>query len=192
MAIVQCPCGHYFDDTRNDSCPYCEKYEGGAVDSGELNEQLTSYYDFGFESGADDGGYQLTEAYGEEVEEYERTIGIFTEESGNVLTVGWLVCMCGPMKGKSYTVHSGRNFAGRSFDMDIVLSDDGYLSRENHFSVVYDPRGKAFYLVAGEGQSYLNGEAVTSQCELGEGDVIRAGMSEYIFVPFCKEGRDWD
>ncbi len=187
MAIVQCPSGHYYDDNRNDTCPYCEKLENDSPISPGLNEQLTSYYESDY---GDD--YRLTEGYGESVEEYDKTIGIFTPETGNVLTAGWLVCVSGPVRGKSYVIHSGRNFAGRSFDMDIPLSDDNYLSRENHFSMVYDPRGKAFYLVSGEGQTYVNDNAVTSQIEIFEGDVIRAGMSEYVFIPYCKEGRDWN
>jgi hypothetical protein len=65
------------------------------------------------------------------------------------------------------------------------------LSREKHFSIVYDPKGSGFYIIAETGRTYLNGNHLTGGHELVEGDHITAGESEYIFVPFCKEGRTW-
>lgn len=187
MAIIKCPNGHYYDDKRNSTCPYCEKVDNGNFDRSVLNEQLTSYM-----PSDDDDNVQLTEGYGEFVTEYEKTIGIFTDESQNVLTAGWLICVKGVEKGKSYVLNSGRNFAGRSFDMDILLSGDDSVSRENHFSIVYDPKSVTFYLVSGSGHTYLNGNAVSNQAEIFEGDIIQAGISEYMFIPFCKEGRVWN
>ena len=188
MAIVQCPNNHYYDDKKNSTCPYCEKMNQAQTSEVGLNEQLTSYMD---PSGMDDNA-QLTEGYGEAVSEFEKTIGIFIDESQNLLTVAWMVCIEGPEKGKSYVIHSGRNFAGRSQNMDIVLSDDDTISREKHFSVVYDPKSIAFYLVSGSGHTYVNGEAVSAEKSLLDGDVIQVGQCKYVFVPFCKEGREWD
>ena len=186
MAIVQCENHHYYDDSKNTECPYCLKMRTEPA-SNELGEQLTSYY-----SEYDDTDGQRTEAYDESVSEYDRTIGIFVDETQNELTVGWLVCLNGFAKGKSHVVHSGRNFAGRSLDMDIVLQDDDKISRDRHFSIVYDPKSIVFYLVSGEGHTYLNDEVVSAECELKDGDVIKAGESRYIFVPFCKKGREWE
>lgn len=188
MAIVQCSRNHYYDDERNTSCPYCEKFNNAIAPESGINEQLTSYVD---PSEYDDNA-QLTEGYGDSVYEYEKTIGVFWDETQNLLTTGWLVCVEGSQKGKNYTIHAGRNFAGRSLDMDIVLSDDNSIAREKHFSVVYEPKSIAFYLVCGEGNTYLNNEAVVSQKEMFDGDIIQAGNSKYLFVPFCKEGRDWN
>lgn len=188
MAIVQCPNNHYYDDKRNVTCPYCEKMQSPLASLSELNEQHTSYLD----PTESDLNVQLTEGYGEFVNEYERTIGIFMDETQNLLTVGWLVCVFGNEKGKNYTIHSGRNFAGRSQEMDIVLSDDMSIVREKHFSIVYDPKGIAFYLVAGEGHTYINGETISAEVRIFDGDEIQVGQSKYLFVPFCKEGRVWD
>ena len=187
MAIVQCPNNHYYDDKKNTQCPYCEKLNARECED-DLNEQLTSY----FEPEENDDNVQLTEGYGEVVYEYEKTIGIFTDETNNVLTTGWLVCISGAEKGKSYTLHSGRNFVGRSLNMDVVLSDDVSISREKHFSIVYDPRSVRFYLVAGSGYTYKNEQLISMDNELFEGDIIRAGQNQYIFIPFCKEGREWE
>lgn len=188
MAIVQCSSNHYYDNKKNSTCPYCEKMKNySATDTG-VNEQLTSYIN-PVEANDD---VQLTEGYGEFVSEFEKTVGVFIDETQNVLTVAWLVCIVGSEKGKSYVIHSGRNFAGRSLDMDIVLSDDLAIVREKHFSVVYDPRSVSFYLVNGEGNTYVNGEAVSAEKSIVDGDVIQVGQSKYLFVPFCKEGREWD
>ena len=187
MAIVQCSNNHYYDDKRNSTCPYCEKNNVVIANTG-VNEQLTSYYIDPVEI---DDNAQLTEAYGENVTEFEKTIGIFIDETQNICTVAWLVCVEGAERGKSYVLHSGRNFAGRSQDMDIVLSDDDFISREKHFSIIYDPKSIAFYLVSGSGHTYINDSLVSSEKIMVDGDVIQAGQSKYIFVPFCKEGREW-
>ena len=190
MAIVLCANNHYYDDKKNSVCPYCEKMFSGETQRPEdnLNEQLTSYIDpIEF-----DDDVQLTEGYGEEVSEFDRTIGIFTVETPNRLTAGWFVCVSGEEKGKSYPIFSGRNFAGRSLEMDIVLSEDEMISREKHFSVVFDPKSRNFFLLPGTGHTYVGGEPISSERILQEGDVIQAGQSEYMFIPFCKEGRDWN
>lgn len=186
MAIVKCFSGHYYDDQKNEECPYCNKDTTFPDERGGIGEQATSYY-----GAFDDDDGQLTEAYCDNVDEEQRTIGVFLEENLSAPTAGWLVCINGPVKGMSYTLRSGRNFAGRSADMDIILYDDPKLSRRCHFSVVYDPKSVEFYLVAGEGCTYHNGVAVTSQVKLIEGDEIAAGDSNYVFVPYCKEGRVW-
>ncbi|MCI8371751.1 MAG: FHA domain-containing protein [Lachnospiraceae bacterium] len=189
MAIVQCMNNHYYDDSKDSTCPYCaqENYVSGS-ESG-MESQTTSYYSFSYDQ--EDDGAQVTEAYGDSVGECDKTIGIFSKDAENEMTAGWLVCRNGFMKGKSYVIHEGRNFAGRSYEMDLGLSDDPAISRKNHFSIVYEPKSIMFYIVSGEGRTYLNGEAVTDVCELEEGDRITAGESDYIFVPFCRADRIW-
>lgn len=188
MAIVQCPNHHYYDNNRNDQCPYCEKLRSEQDAGKTLNEQQTSYMNLSVDAGEE----QQTEGYGEEVSSFEKTIGVFTDETQNLLTVGWLVCLSGGEKGKSYVIHPGRNFAGRSLDMDLVLSDDSSIARQKHFSIVYDPKSIEFYVVFGSGSTYVNGVPLASQQKLTEGDVIQAGHNRYMFIPFCKEGRDWN
>ncbi|MBQ7499895.1 MAG: FHA domain-containing protein [Clostridia bacterium] len=187
MAIIKCPQGHYYDDNKTSDCPYCAKLEVIPPDPGDMNEKLTSYV---IPTEEEDGA--LTEAFGENVSEDDRTVGMFFSDTENMFTVGWLVCTDGIQKGKSYVIYSGRNFAGRSTDMDIVLSDDYKIKRDNHFAVVYDPKDSVFYFVAGDGASYVNGEFISSQCVLNEGDEITAGDSTYCFVPFCKGDRKWN
>lgn len=187
MAIVQCKNLHYYDDSKNSECPYCLKMESAGNMDG-INEQMTSYMDVDM----DDSNEVMTEGYGESVNEYDKTISIFTDETHNELTVGWLVCRKGSEKGKSYVIHSGRNFAGRSADMDIFLSGDQKIEREKHFSIVYDPKSVSFYLVSGNGQAFINGEALVDEILLNEGDIITAGDNDYMFIPFCRKGCVWE
>ena len=185
MAIIQCPNNHYYDDERNSSCPYCEDINLRILPK-SFNEQLTSYIM------PNNDEECLTEAYGECVDEFERTISIFSDDSFNILTVGWIVCISKLAKGMSHVIHSGRNFAGRSSDMDIVLINDYKIRREKHFSIVYDPKSITFYVVAGEGYVYVNGKIVNSEIKIYDGDIIQAGESKYMFIPFCKKGREWN
>ena len=189
MAIVQCDQHHFYDNKRYPSCPICAKgFEEPRPDH-EIRNSVTSYMDdFDFPKPQNEA---VTQGYSDFVNEDSHTIGIFTDESQNRLTVGWLMCMNGPMKGKSYPFFSGRCFAGRSNDMDLVLSDDLKITRVKHFSLVYDPMSVSYYVVPGYGQTYLNGVPVSEAMALREGDRISAGDSEYCFVPFCKEGRVW-
>lgn len=190
MALIQCENNHFYDDSKDSFCPYCAKLNSISPQQAGFEEQLTSYYAMPLEYDDDDS--QKTQAYDEDVEDFQKTIGIFMDETENILTTGWLVCMNGKMKGKSYVIHSGRNFAGRSFDMDIALTDDLEITREAHFSIVFEPKSVTYFIVPGAGRSYLNGKIITEACELNENDEIQAGQSKYIFVPFCKEGRIWD
>lgn len=184
MAIVQCPNQHYYDDSKNSECPYCQKLNRG--ESSEFGEKKTVY----FESTQEEA---LTEARLDDVDENDKTIGIFEdEETGNTFVTGWLVCMNGLMKGKDYTLHAGRNFAGRSLDMDLVLTDDGKLSEKKHFSIIYDPKTITYYFMRGNGLCYINGESVEEEYILHAGDRIKAGDTEYVFIPFCEEGRKWE
>ena len=76
--------------------------------------------------------------------------------------------------------------------MDIRFTDDDYISRDNHFSIVYDPKSNKFSLVPGGGESHINNMVVNNVQQLYEDDVIEVGQTKYLFVPYCKEGRTWN
>ena len=188
MAIIQCPLGHYYDDQRDAQCPYCRRQgteEWSSQD--DFNERATIYAPppEAYEE-------QLTQGYGEDVGDADLTIGQYSIANGNRQTVGWLVCTVGPAFGKSYSLYAGRNFAGRSFDMDLVVSDDYKIARQKHFSVVYDPKTVGFFLVPESGAVLRNGVLIKAAEKLNEGDDITAGDAVFTFIPFCKEGRTWE
>ena len=185
MSIIQCDQGHYFDDSRDTECPYCKKLKTFIISEDDFGEKLTQY------KVKDDDEAVMTESYGENVDENEKTIGIFDRDERNRLTAGWLVCTEGIERGASYTIYSGRNFVGRDEGMDVVLREDKGISRKRHFSLVYDPKSKKYYAVEGESVVYINSDPLSGSREIFENDVFQAGSSKYLFIPFCTGDRIW-
>lgn len=186
MNVTCCENGHHFDGDKYKTCPYCkENVEGGehdlvtvAMEAVQMDMQLSD---------------KLTERYLEHVHQNDLTISAFFANEHIFPTTGWLVCTRGKQYGKTLPIYMGRNFAGRSKQMEIFLGNESWISRENHFSIVYDPKSVRFILVKGTGEIFLNGTEVLSPIELKEDDKISFGEeAEYIFVPYCKEGRTWD
>ena len=180
MAIVRCDMGHFYDESKYTSCPHCE---GGMEDDKTVSgviAQLTNRSEI----------VQNLVDFGPAIPADEKTVGIYKKRGWDPVA-GWLVCVAGPEKGRDYRLHSGRNFLGRALQMDISVADDKEISRENHCSVVYEPKRRNFFLVPGSANVYLNGQTVNESATLATGDTIGAGGSEFVFIPFCKEGREW-
>lgn len=181
MKIIQCENYHYYDREKFTSCPFCERDR----QKGLLKEQQTVYC-------PQKGNQQVTVSYGTDLSEQIKTIGMYESKDAACEVTGWLVCLSGAMRGSSYNLHHGRNFAGRFFDMDICLSADMQISRENHFSIIYEKRTNLFYILPGYGAVFLNGILLQTQQQLEENMIIEAGMSRFIFVPYCKGERVWE
>lgn len=185
MAIVQCAQGHYYDNTESALCPYCKMLQDRPEDRESRQEQKTVYQ-------AEAEQESKTQAYGSEVQQEDRTVSLYMQEQESRRTVGWLVCVSGVQRGQSFPLFDGKNLAGSREDMEIVLPEQPDVSPETHFLIAFDARFCQFYLVGGAGTTYLNGEHCVSPHRLKEDDRIRAGDGEYIFVPYCREGRTWE
>ncbi|MDR2933202.1 MAG: FHA domain-containing protein, partial [Oscillospiraceae bacterium] len=123
----------------------------------------------------------------------EKTVGIYKKTKGIDPVTGWLVCVGGDERGRDYRLHTGRNFVGRSYKMQICIADDPEVSRENHCSVVFEPIKSVFMLVPGTGTAtYLNGERLDGALVIKKGDMIQIGGSQMEFIPYCGEGKNWD
>jgi len=87
---------------------------------------------------------------------------------------GWLVCIEGTRVGKDYKIKNGKNFIGRSDDMDIQIVGDNDIAARNHAIIVYDPKKKNYVLLPGDssGIAYLNEEPAYMPSELSGYDVI--------------------
>lgn len=114
-----------------------------------------------------------------------KTVGLMQEKMGFDPVVGWLACVEGPSRGKSYTVRGGINAIGRSERMDIVVTGDMTISAENHVKLSYSDRNNRFSLIPGEGRNivYLNGEEVFAATPLHAYDLIDFGETKLLFVP---------
>lgn len=186
MNVVRCKNGHFFDKDKYASCPCCQQAGQDkekdsvtvAKDAAKLDMQLSD---------------QLTDMYFKGAYLGDKTISPFFAKKHFSPTTGWLVCVKGKQYGRTLFIYSGRNFAGRSMSSDVFLGNEQWISRDNHFSIVYDPKSIKFMLLKGTGAVYLNGVEVLSPQELKEDDRISLGENtEFVFIPYCKQGRCWD
>ena len=122
-----------------------------------------------------------------------KTVGMMQEQMGFDPVVGWLACVEGPSRGKSYTIHGGINSIGRSERMDITVTGDMTISAENHAKLSYSDRNNRFNLIPGDGRNivYLNGDEVFAATPLNAYDIIDFGETKLLFVPLCGERFTW-
>lgn len=112
-----------------------------------------------------------------------------TEPGGTTLdpglVVGWLVSVSGPVRGRSYELHAGRNFIGRAATSDVALPEDTAVARERQASVIFDPRTARFSVTANETRelTYVNDELVYDHCDLTANDVLLVGSTSLMLVP---------
>lgn len=107
---------------------------------------------------------------------------------------GWLACIEGASKGKSYCVHAGYNYIGRSEHMAICIGGDMSISRERHALIAYDHEENVFFFGPADGKSLVrvNGKMVMGPTEIHAYDVLTVGETKLMFVPLCGERFNWD
>ena len=132
--------------------------------------------------------------YGMSVTASNKTVGMMQEKMGFDPVVGWLACVEGPGRGKSYTIHGGVNAIGRSERMDITITGDMTISSENHAKISYSDRSNRFNLIPGDGRNivYLNDEEIFAPTPLSAYDVIDFGETKLLFVPLCGDRFVWE
>ena len=177
--MKQCDNGHFYDENRFDSCPYCR--EGSGV--GKTVAAVT----LGKTVAAMPGGATADT-------DRDKTVGIIKKDIGIDPAVGFLICIAGPNRGRDYKLIAGRNFIGRAAAMDVALTDDDTVSRESHALVTYDVKHNKFSLSPGQGRgiTYCNDEQVETARPLKAYDIIEVGKSRLIFLPLCGEKFRWD
>jgi hypothetical protein len=180
VKMVRCNQGHYYDPSKNSSCPYC----------GVQGLNVTPHH-----PGADDDSTQTIGAppRGGVDWDREKTIAYFPAEMGFDPVVGWLVCIEGLELGRDYRIKSENNFIGRSTQMPICIQGDELISREKHAIISFEPRNQTFTILPGEsrGLIYLNNTAVYGPMPLNPYDVIEMGRTKLVFVPLCGEKFQW-
>jgi hypothetical protein len=135
-------------------------------------------------------GYEVPQ---KSVLEDNKTVPMMREKMGIEPVVGWLVCVNGAQKGKSYELKGRINTIGRSEKMDISIKGDKTISNENHARLGYAEKNNHFTLIPAENKNviYINGEDVYAPVALTAYDVIEFGESKLLFVPLCGEKFDW-
>ena len=131
--------------------------------------------------------------HGPSVLDAGKTVGMMQEQMGFDPVVGWLACVEGPSRGKSYTIRGGINSIGRGDRMDITITGDRTISMENHAKISYSDRNNRFNLLPGDGRNivYLNGEEVFAATPLQAYDLIDFRETKLLFIPLCGERFTW-
>ena len=123
----------------------------------------------------------------------EVTVGIFNKSLGTGYVTGWLVGIDGPVKGRDYRIMHGKNWIGRTYNMDICITEGADIAVVNQCAIVYDGKGNQFFIIPGMGTTtYLNSELVGKPEKLKLGDEIKMGNCTFEFIPFCREGHIWE
>jgi len=211
MNLVKCQSGHFYDESRFDSCPHCAAGPGGGdnvtvpvfnTGGDVVTEALT---------GAAYSQSEVTEAQnhsslmnavksaiggaaGAVAAAEEKTVSFYSRSMGVEPVVGWLVCIKGGHFGEDFRLKSGRNFIGRGSEMDVIISKDNAVSRERHAIVVYEPKGRKFIVMPGESKElcYLGGDVVLTPVEIGMGTVLTVGETDLMFIPCCSAAFSWE
>ncbi|MDP4180316.1 MAG: FHA domain-containing protein [Bacillota bacterium] len=163
--LVRCSNGHMYNTKRyGNKCPFCD-------------------------AGLEKAGRKVSQPAidSEKTQTTDDPIGIEP-------VVGWLVCIDGEQKGKDYKIRKGKNFIGRSDEMDIAILGDISISRKNHAAISYNQKQRNFFLIPGDGAGlvYRNNEVVFMPVELSSYDLIEIGKSKLIFIPLCGVHFDWE
>ena len=203
MKMVQCSKGHYYDmDLYQDGCPHC-RMEAASLggDDRTVPQNLAGQgaQDFYYRTPQVDEGVtqpvkDLTATVPLDLDEDKTTRVEFSTPSGEECGVGWLVCTKGIHFGRDFRLHSGRNFIGRSREMDVCLEGDKTVSRSAQAIVIYDPKSKRYMVQPGDSRDlfYINGDAVLESRALNARDRLEIGEETLMFVPLCGDDFDWE
>lgn len=184
MAIVRCENGHFYDDRKNQECPYCNK--GHSTTEGQTMWQRA-------EAAEEKAEHFHIEKQAIAQADEGLTIGVFSPSKGNDYVVGWLVCIEGADKGRDFRLRHGFNHIGRGGKCDILLENDHKISRSVHCSIIYEDKKNCFYLMPEQGQlTYYNDKLLENPVTLSSYDTFEIGESRLQFVAFCGGDRRWE
>ena len=118
MEMKQCAFGHFYDASIYTQCPYCSDKTGNASEPNIISREELS-------------PTQPLENTRPETAVYDSGVTVPLDAGVEVRpVVGWLVCVDGPDRGRSYEIHNENNFVGRSSAMDINVEGDPGISRD--------------------------------------------------------------
>ena len=179
-----CPKNHYYDSERYSSCPYCDN---NINENSSNNDDQQQYKNLG-----------ETESINESwnIRRNGKTESIWDNNKNDKIqvprVVGWLVCTSGNDYGRDFRLHVDNNFVGRDIECDICLNDS-YVSRK-HFTVTYDPLNDNYFATMSEGRGivYVNKTPLMPNQILKQGDKIKVGKTELVFVPLKSSIVNWN
>lgn len=169
MKLTKCPNNHYYNADKLPYCPHCINLKVGVPVS-----QL---------DGMDQKS--IATASTEHIVEGNNTL--------HRKTIGWLVCIQGNMLGESFILYDIDNYIGRSPNMNICLSKEPTVSRENHACITFDQESKSLTIIPGNvhNKVLLNDTELDSTRPLSDRNLIQLGDCILLFVALCNEMFSW-
>ncbi len=219
MKLIQCDKGHYYDKEKFEFCPYCDIARGAGAATVPFGYDMKEETESGREGSAREIKRASEASCITGVEEPEqfaaaqlrripqepentwkarrddnRTASYYSKAPEKSPVVGWLVAVEGAYYGEAFELKTGRNFVGRSPEMDIQLSLDMSVSGKKHAIIVYEPKAKIYIAQPGESNElfYLNDEVVLNNVMLKAYDILSIGETKFLFVPLCGEKFSWE
>ncbi len=193
MNLTRCENGHFYDAERFDTCPHCNQASVSTVlQDDEGNKEYTMPLNPPADAAAN-GLKDLVSEVKETEDGSQATIGYFGEVSTEPV-VGWLVAIAGSNFGADFKLKTGRNFIGRSTEMDVALTGDSSISRDKHAIILYEPKSNTFLVQPGDAKElfYLNDKVVLTATEINAYDVLSLGGTKLLFIPCCSDKFNWD
>lgn len=206
MTLVKCPNGHYYDSSRfGNNCPHCGMSGAASIGADQTTVPL-NIPDAPQPANAVTEPLTVSQPVVSQpvnvtvpiVSDDDRTLPVTADMLDGMVekpapVVGWLVCTDGVNKGTDYRLHQGRNFIGRSPEMDVCILGDNTVSRSSHAIVVYDPRSNVYLAQPGSSKElfYVNDKLVLNPVELKTMDLLNIGDTKLMFVPLCGEQFHW-
>jgi len=197
MRMVTCNNGHYYDQEKNATCPYCANNGGIDVQTkqtvfqgAEDNEERTALYNSPSSSDEEKTVYRSPSSSAT-----NNTAQNEQDSSQPILLSGWLAVISEAGKGASYTLTFGMNTIGRSEENHVSIQNgDSSISREKHALIIYDYENNLYFIKHVDGQflSYVNGEVLLDTKQLKANDRIKVGSTELIFIPLCSDKFKWE
>lgn len=195
MNLTRCENGHFYDAERFDSCPHCNQTSVSTVAYDDNGDSL-----YTVPLGMTESIIPETQPLSQTISEItqaetdgQATIGVFGDLPTDPV-VGWLVAVEGSNFGQDFKLKTGRNFIGRSANMDVALTEDSTVSREKHAIILYEPKGNIFLVQPGDAKElfYLNDRVVLTATEINAYDILNVGNTKLLFVPCCSDKFTWD
>lgn len=198
MEMKRCERGHYYDASIHGSCPYCKSVNDTdktvAMGIGSIEDTSSIRMTGSGNDEAPNVTRPLFEAVQSAGDDEGRTVALIQSDMGIDPVVGWLVCVNGKEKGRSYMIHSDNNYIGRSEKMDICIRGDETISRENQAVITYDTNDNSYFFSSGDGRSIVrvNNKAIFQTVTLKAYDRLVIGKTELLFMPLCGEQFKWE
>lgn len=215
MDLKRCANGHFYDGEKFSFCPHCQNAggnnetipfvekaggEGPTMSVGQVQNPFPP--NNGPVSGPVSGPISTPpKPKNNGADPDAKTVGFF----GNLVpsianseqqepVVGWLVCTKGKHIGKDFRLKAGRNFIGRSADMDVSLEGENSVSRESHAIIAFEPHQCIFIAQPGAASElfYLNNTVVLSAVQVKRNDRLQIGETELMLIPCCDENFRWE